>query len=197
MIDLGYATPAPEPPRRRRNTRAWILGGGLAVAVAGAVSVASIASAQTPSPSASPSAPPSAAAKPSAAAPKAPGRPGRMPDFGGKALPFGPGGPGGALHGEYTTIKPGGGYQTIDVQQGQVTAVSTGSITVKSDDGFSKSYTVTESTLVDAQRDGIGSVKVGDTVSVQATVSGSTATATDITDRSQVRQAHPRPSQTK
>jgi hypothetical protein len=193
MIDLGYSTPAPEPPRRRRNTRAWILGGGLAVAVAGAVSVASIASAQTPSPS------PSASAKAAPSkGPGAPGRPGRMPDFRGK-LPFGPGGfgPGGALHGEYTTTKPGGGYQTIDIQQGQVTAVSTGSITVKSDDGFSKSYTITASTLVDAQRDGIGSVKVGDDVSVQATVSGSTATATDITDRSQVRQAHPRPSATK
>ena len=191
MIDLGYSTPAPEPPRRRRNTRAWILGGGLAVAVAGAVSVASIASAQTPSPS------PSASAKAAPSrGPGAPGRPGRMPDFRGK-LPFGPGGFGGALHGEYTTTKPGGGYQTIDVQHGQVTAVSTGSITVKSDDGFSKSYTVTASTLVDAQRDGIGSVKVGDDVSVQATVSGSTATATDITDRSQVRQAHPRPSATK
>ena len=193
MIDLGYSTPAPEPPRRRRNTRAWILGGGLAVAVAGAVSVASIASAQTPSPSPSPSA--SAKAAPSKG-PGAPGRPGRMPDFRGK-LPFGPGGFGGPLHGEYTTTKPGGGYQTIDIQQGQVTAVSTDSITVKSDDGFSKSYTITASTLVDAQRDGIGSVKVGDDVSVQATVSGSTATATDITNRSQVRQAHPRPSATK
>lgn len=191
MIDLGYATPTPQPPKRRRNTRLWILGGGVAVAVAGAVSLASIASAQTPSPS--PSAP--SGANPSTA-PKAPGGPGRMPDFRGK-LPFGPGGFGGALHGEYTTNKPGGGYQTIDIQQGQVTAVSTGSITVKSDDGFTKSYTVTASTLVDAQRDGIGSVKVGDDVSVRATVGDGTATATDITDRSEVRQAHPRPSRSK
>jgi hypothetical protein len=193
MIDFGYATPAPQPPKRRRNTRLWILGGGVAVAVAGAVSLASIASAQTPSPA------PSATVKPPAP-PGAPGGPGRMPNFRGKAAPFGFGGfggAGGALHGEYTTAKPGGGYQTIDIQQGQVTAVSTGSITVKSDDGFSKSYTVVESTLVDAQRDGIGSVKVGDTVSVQATVSGSTATATDIADRSQVRQAHPKPSPSK
>jgi len=173
----------------------------VAVAVAGAVSLASIASAQTPSPS------PSATAKaaPSGApsrGPGAPGRPGRMPDFRGKAPGFGgfggPGfGAGGALHGEYTTGKPGGGYQTIDVQQGQVTAVSNGSITVKSDDGFTKSYTVTASTLVDAQRDGIGSVKVGDKVSVQATVSGGTATATDISDRTAIQQAHPKPSATK
>jgi hypothetical protein len=125
-----------------------------------------------------------------------------MPDFRGKAPGFGgfggPGfGAGGALHGEYTTGKPGGGYQTIDVQQGQVTAVSNGSITVKSDDGFTKSYAVTASTLVDAQRDGIGSVKVGDKVSVQATVSGGTATATDISDRTAIQQAHPKPSATK
>jgi hypothetical protein len=193
MIDLGYATPAPQPPKRRRNARLWILGGGVAVAVAGAVSVASIASAQTPSPSASPS----AAAK-SAAPSKAPGR---LPGMREKPVPFGFGGfgPGfgGALHGEYTTVKPGGGYQTIDIQQGQVTAVSTSSITVKSDDGFSKSYAVTATTLVDAQRDGIGSIKVGDTVSVRATVDGGAATATDIADRSEIRQAHPKPSPSK
>lgn len=190
MIDMGYATPAPQPPRRRRNTRLWILGGGVAVAVAGAISLASIASAQTPSPS------PSVAAS-GAAPPKAAGGPGRMPGFRGKPLPLGPGGFGGALHGEYTTVRPGGGYQTIDLQQGQVTAVSTGSITVKSDDGFTKSYTVTATTMVDAQRDGIGSVKVGDTVSVRATVSGGTATATDITDRSELRQARPKPSRSR
>lgn len=170
----------------------------MAVAVAGAVSLASIASAQTPSPSPSATA---TGAAPSAAPSKAPGGPGRMPDFRGKLPPLGFGGfglgAGGALHGEYTTNKPGGGYQTVDIQQGQVTAVSTGSITVKSDDGFTKSYTVTASTLVGAQRDGIGSVKVGDTVSVQATVSGGTATATDIADRSEIRQAHPKPSPSK
>jgi hypothetical protein len=78
-----------------------------------------------------------------------------------------------------------------------VTAVSNTSITVKSQDGFTKSYTVSAGTLVDAQRDGIGSVKVGDAVTVQATVSGGTATATDIADRTEFQQAHPRPSPTK
>ncbi len=190
MIDLGYPAPAPQPPKRRRNTRLWILGGGVAVAVAAAVSVASIASAQTTqSPSPSPSS--------SAAAPKAFGGPGGRPGFGGKRAPFGFGGVGPALHGEFVAAKPGGGYQTVDIQQGQVTAVSASSITVKSADGFTKSYTVTASTLVDAQRDGIGSVKNGESVSVQATVDGGTATATDITDRSQIRQAHPGPSPTK
>jgi len=97
----------------------------------------------------------------------------------------------GALHGEFVIGKAGGGYQTVDVQNGQVTAVSTTSITLKSADGFTKSYAVTSSTLVDAQRDGIGSVKVGNQASVQATVSGSTATAVSIADLTLLQQERP------
>lgn len=88
----------------------------------------------------------------------------------------------GALHGQFVIGKSGGGYQTIDVQTGQVTAVSSTSITLKSSDGFTNTYVITSSTLVDAQRDGIGSVKVGNQASVQATVSGSTATAVSLED---------------
>src|SRR5215469_4989905 len=97
----------------------------------------------------------------------------------------------GALHGEFVVGKSGGGYETVDVQNGQVTAVSTTSITLKSADGFTKSYAVTGSTLVDAQRDGIGSVKVGNQASVQATVSGSTATAISIEDLTLLQQERP------
>jgi hypothetical protein len=97
----------------------------------------------------------------------------------------------GALHGEFVIGKSGGGYETVDVQNGQVTAVSTTSITLKSADGFTKSYAVTSSTLVDAQRDGIGSVKVGNQASVQATVSGSTATAVSIEDLTLLQQERP------
>lgn len=88
----------------------------------------------------------------------------------------------GAVHGQVVVAKPGGGYQTVDIQRGKVTAVSTSSITVRSADGFTASYAVAASSVVDAQRDGIGSVKVGNQVSVLATVSGSKATATSITD---------------
>ena len=194
-IDLGYVDPPAQPPRRRRKVQLWIAGGGAAVAIAGAVFVASMASAHTTQ---SPAAP-SASAAPSG--PPGPG-PGHGPFRGGPRGGFGPRfgfGPGfgPALHGEYTTTKPGGGYQTVDIQQGQVTAVSSTSITLKSADGFTKSYAVSASTLVDAQRDGISAVKVGDEVSVQATVSGSSATATDIADRTQIQQAHPKPSPTK
>jgi hypothetical protein len=95
----------------------------------------------------------------------------------------------GAVHGQLVVPRAGGGYQTVDVQRGIVTAVSTASITVKSADGFSQSYAITGSTIVDAQRAGIGSVKVGDQAAVVATVSGSTATATSIIDRTLLRQS--------
>jgi hypothetical protein len=96
--------------------------------------------------------------------------------------------PFGVLHGQFVVAKPGGGYQTVDVQDGQVTAVSTASITLKSSDGFTKTYAVASSTTVDAQRDGIGSVKVGNQASVLATVSGSTVTAENIADMTLLQQ---------
>jgi hypothetical protein len=96
------------------------------------------------------------------------------------------------LHGQFVLAKPGGGYQTVDVQSGQVTAISATSITLRSADGYSHAYAVTSSTLVDAQRSGVGSVKVGHEVWLIATVSGGTATAASIADRTLLRQGrHP------
>ena len=95
---------------------------------------------------------------------------------------FGFGGPFGAVHGQFVVPKSGGGYQTIDTQRGSVTAVSATSMTVKSADGFSKTYQVVSSTNVDARRDGIATVKTGHQVMVTATVSGSTDTAVSILD---------------
>jgi hypothetical protein len=111
-----------------------------------------------------------------------PFRPGSM--FGGMfpGAMFGLGGMFGAVHGQYVAPKSGGGYQTIDFQNGKVTSVSSTSITVRSADGYVRSYVVNGSTTVDAQRGGISSVKAGHEVSVQATVSGSTATAAHIAD---------------
>jgi hypothetical protein len=108
--------------------------------------------------------------------------------------PFAFGGPGalgalfGAVHGTAVVPKAGGGYQTIAFQNGKVTAVSSTSITLHSADGYTHSYQVTSSTLVNAQRDGIGSIKAGNQVIVIATVSGSTATATRIIDVSLLQQ---------
>ena len=102
----------------------------------------------------------------------------------------GPGGPGlgkGAIHGEFTTKAPSGDrYQTLATQRGAVTAVSSSSITVKSEDGFSRSYTVNDDTLVNAGNDGIEDVKEGDTVHVTAVVEEGKARAVDIHDGTQV-----------
>ena len=119
------------------------------------------------------------------------GMPGRGPDGpgdGGRGMRGG-GGMGvgmGAIHGTFVTPKQGGGYQTIDTQRGAVTAVSSTSISVKSDDGFTATYVVTADTVVDAQRDGIGSVKVGDKVAVVGLENAGTTTAVQIMDRTEM-----------
>jgi hypothetical protein len=89
----------------------------------------------------------------------------------------------GALHGEFVVPKDGGGYQTVVTQSGSVTAVSSTSITVKSADGYSRTYVVNADTKVN--RDGkIADIKTGETVRIRAVVSGSTATASSIDDGS-------------
>lgn len=92
----------------------------------------------------------------------------------------------GGIHGEFTTRAPGGGYQTIATQNGEVTAVSASSITVKSEDGYTRTYGVDDNTLVNAGNNGIADVKTGDTVRVTAIVSGNTRRAVDIVDGTNV-----------
>jgi len=89
---------------------------------------------------------------------------------------------GGGIHGEFVTPKQDGGFQTIATQSGEVTAVSSDSLTVKSEDGFSRTYTLGSDTRVNAGREGVTAVKTGDQVSVFATVEGSTATAVMVVD---------------
>ncbi len=91
------------------------------------------------------------------------------------------------VHGQYT-VKGPNGYETIDERTGTVSAVSNTSgsnwsLTVKSADGTSGTFTVNSSTSVNGGESGIASVKSGDTVVVTATESGGTATATQITDQ--------------
>jgi hypothetical protein len=93
-------------------------------------------------------------------------------------------GPSGAVHGAFVVPKPGGGYQSIAMQRGAVTAVGATSVTIKSGDGFVKTYQVTGSTYVDARQNGISSVKTGHQVVVTASVNGSTMTAVRIFDLS-------------
>ncbi|MFK4085287.1 hypothetical protein ACI2LF_14335 [Kribbella sp. NPDC020789] len=156
------------------SEKRWRIAGTIAaVAVtttAGGVAWAATSADPTPSPSVTPSTP----GEPQAG-------PGRGPGggHGGPGMMFGQGG---ALHGEFVVKKDGGGYQTVATQRGEVTAVSTDSITVKSEDGYSRTYTLTEETLVNAARDGIGDVKTGNTVFVSALVADGKATATSLND---------------
>ena len=155
------------------SDKRWRLAGTVAaVAVTttvGGVAWAANSADPTPSPSNSPSASPSTPSNE-----QGPGKGG----FGHR----GEFGVGGALHGEFVVPKDGGGYQTIATQQGDVTAVSKDSITVKSADGYSRTYTVAAETLVNSARDGIASIKTGSKVSVSAVVTDNTATATTIND---------------
>lgn len=97
---------------------------------------------------------------------------------------------GGAIHGEFVTRAPSGGYQTLATQVGEVTAVSASSITVKSEDGFSRTYTVDDNTSVNAGNDGIGDVKTGDEVRIVAIVADGKASAVEIRDRTQMEALH-------
>jgi hypothetical protein len=90
------------------------------------------------------------------------------------------------LYGQYT-IKGPNGYETLSERTGTVadvtdTSGSTWSLTVKSADGTSGTFTVDSSSSVNGGEMGIGSVKSGDTVRVTAVVSGATSTATQVID---------------
>jgi hypothetical protein len=181
---------------RLRTRRPVVIAGITVVGLLGGAGAA-LATTGSGTPSTAPSA---VAATPSPGTGPAAGAPHRMfghrfRGFGGPGFFAGPAGPGfagagglGALHGQFVIAKPGGGYQTVDIQSGAVTGVSATSITLRSSDGYSHSYALTSSTLVDAQRNGISSVKVGNQVSLTATVSGGTATAMSVLDRTLVQQ---------
>jgi hypothetical protein len=167
-----------------KSNRRWRIGGTVAAValttVAGGVAWANDfgtsggsgdtaqAADPTPSPSTSPS--------PDSSKEDRGRHPGKFGLFG-----FGFGGP---LHGEFVVEKEDGKYETVATQRGEVTAVSKESITVKSKDGYSRTYTLTENTLVNAARDGIDDVKNGDTVAVFATVADGKATAVSVNDGS-------------
>jgi hypothetical protein len=169
-----------EPPTRRGMTSRLlpvaVVIGGLAMGAAG-VAVAQDAT-NPPTPNATPSA--RASEVPEAKADKAPGlgRKGGHREKGGRA---GFGMPG-ALHGEFTVERSEGVYTTIASQRGTVTAVSATSISVQSEDGFTRTYVVTADTLVNSTRGGIDDVETGEKVAVMATVDGETATAVRIHD---------------
>jgi hypothetical protein len=168
-------------PRRRPHLLGVAAVAVLALAAGGGIAYVATHSADNASTVASSGAAASPAPSPSTS-PGYSGRHGGFGRFGGLGGGFGLGGLGGVIHGQVTEPKSGGGYQTVDVQRGTVTAVSSSSITVKSADGYTATYAVIGSTEVNAQAAGIGTVKDGDTVELTATVSGGTATAASIID---------------
>lgn len=179
---LEFGEPAPGGPFRRRNLVAGLA--TVAVLAAAATGVALASTSSTPSQSGSATASPNQ--KQEGAVPGPGGRQrGGMRGGPGMEMGGGPGvGPMGALHGEFVVPKQGGGYQTLVVQRGAVSSVSTSAITVKSDDGYSATYAVGADTLVNAARDGIGSVKKGDEVSVVAQQKSGNDAALQIGDLS-------------
>jgi hypothetical protein len=174
-------------PVRRLSGRPLVMGGIAAVALASGAGVTlAVTSGGAEPAAAAATAASQASPSPAPSAPKRQVLPWHGPL--GK-LGFGPGlrpglGAFGAVHGQFVVPKDGGGYQTVDTQRGSVTAVSATSITVKSSDGFSKTYQVSSDTIVDAHRDGISSIKTGQQVAITATASGSTVTASNIIDMS-------------
>jgi hypothetical protein len=86
------------------------------------------------------------------------------------------------VHGEMVVKNSDGTYSThVDVN-GTATAVSASSITVKAEDGFTATFVINSNTAVRTSATGgaITDVKVGDTVHVDGTKSGSTVTANDV-----------------
>lgn len=161
------------PPRGRRGAQ-----------VATAVAVAAVAGSAAWAAAGPASADPLAAAAPAPSpstgttAPPEPGDSGRH-------LGHGPRlglGSRGALHGELV-VPDGEGYRQVALQRGTVTAVSATSLTVKSEDDFSRTYVLNGDTVVDGTKGAVKTLANGDTVRVLADLKGSTATATRVNER--------------
>jgi hypothetical protein len=147
-----------------RRVVAWTAAGALAVVLTGGVAYAAV----DPTGSASPTPKSSDSAK----ADKSSGAGKHHPRLGR------------GIHGEFTVKRKDNQFITLDAQRGAVTAVDSGSLTVKSVDGFTHKYAVNSDTKVckDGQKSDIGAVEVGDTVGVLAAKSGNTDTAKLVRD---------------
>jgi hypothetical protein len=86
------------------------------------------------------------------------------------------------MHGELVVENSDGDPVTVAVQNGEVTAVDADSVSVKSTDGFTKTWKITADTKVHEGRDDatVSDISVGDTVHVGSGDSGDTDTAARI-----------------
>ena len=167
----GGAPPSPGPGRWSARRTAAVACVAVAIAATGGVAVYATGGSDTTSTSSQ---------GPGGGAPN--GTPGGAP--GGSA----------ALHGTYTVADDSGtGYHTELTQSGKVTAVSATSITLVSDDDYTRTYTVDTGTVVQTMSAGgtgaasststLSSIATGDEVTVTAAVSGSTAAVDTIVER--------------
>lgn len=85
---------------------------------------------------------------------------------------------GNVLHGEFV-VRAKQGDQTVDTQLGAVTAVSPTSITVKSSDGYTQTWTLSSATRVRAgqQKGTVSDLSVGETVRLLGKKASGDATA--------------------
>lgn len=86
----------------------------------------------------------------------------------------------GALHGDFVVKSSSGTYTTERMQTGKATKVSSTSITVASDDGYTSTYVINSSTALEENGSKVTSVTTGETVTVLATLDNSVATATTV-----------------
>jgi hypothetical protein len=86
-------------------------------------------------------------------------------------------------HGELTL--GGKNQRVVDVQRGQVQSISATSVSVKSDDGFTATYTIDSKTKIrkGGKASAVGDVHNGDTVVIVATKANGADTANRIGDR--------------
>ena len=106
------------------------------------------------------------------------GGPGWNGPGGGPGGPGGMGGPGDlprSLHGEYVVPDGKGGFTTEVTQTGAVTAATDTSITVRSDDNYSRTYVLDADTRKPTQP-----LQNGEQVTVRAEAVNGTATATAV-----------------
>ncbi|MEV0200098.1 hypothetical protein [Nonomuraea sp. NPDC050691] len=173
----GFSTAetlANEPPRRR-VPRSLLLAAATALVVVSGAGVAT-AAALSPSPSPTPTSSDTSTQSATPSATPSDQGPGQGRRWGHR---MGFGGP--AIHGEFVVPDGEGKYTTVANQYGEVTAVDQDSVTVKSEDGYTKEYTVNADTRVNRD-EGIASVKTGAKVMVMAKVDGGTATAVAVRD---------------
>ena len=86
------------------------------------------------------------------------------------------------LHGEQVLETADGVYETVATQRGTVDEVTSAELTVTSEDGYSRTYTLTAESLVDEWSGDAVDLALGDNVMVVATVDGSVATAARAID---------------